>query len=385
MTSSIAQLLVPFLFLAQAAADSPTVHPDQPVAKPPVVGTDVMPPSPPAKPERRAPGTHPVTGKPMKTGLGPSDYAYTMPEGVTTREVAYYSDGVACYAKIFFPRGFDAGAKPGTPAVVLGQGWAGTHVSIEKYAARFAERGLVAMAIDYRGWGNSDGYARLLSPVNLGGGMERDENRHQIVENATVWIKRTRLLAKDQQEDYRNAISYIQGEPGVDRERIGVWGSSYAGGNSLAVAGQDARVKAIAVQVPGIGGNPDGTPPMSLTGAMLDDAIQRARTGQGAEMWTGFSRTLLVDSEQAAANRENNTLQWAKNIGERPFMVIVAEHEELIDNERAGKAALAFAKGPKEYVVVPDVTHFEIYSGEAFETASEAAARWFVTHLASQK
>jgi hypothetical protein len=307
-----------------------------------------------------------------------------MPEGVTTKEVAYYSDGIACYAKIFFPKGFDSSAQPGLPAVVLGQGWAGTHVSIEKYAARFAERGLVAMAIDYRGWGNSDGYPRVVSPVDLGGGMERDETRHRIVDNATVWSKRTRLLAKHQQEDYRNAISYIQGEPGVDPERIGVWGSSFAGGNSVAVAGQDARVKAIAVQVPGIGGNPDGTPPMALTGAMLEDAIRRARTGQGAEMWTGFSRALLVDFEQAQANRENNTMQWAKMIGERPFMVIVAEHEELIDNERSGKAALAFAKGPKEYVVVPGTTHFEVYSGEPFEIGSEAAARWFATHLGVQ-
>jgi len=62
-------------------------------------------------------------------------------------------------------------------------------------------------------------------------------------------------------------------------------------------------------------------------------------------------------------------------------MVIVAEHDELIDNERAGKAALAFAKGPKEYVVVPGITHFEMYSGKPFEISSEAAARWFVTHL----
>jgi uncharacterized protein len=378
MIAKLASTLVSLLFAQQ-------MHPDAPVAHPPTVPTAVTLPAPPPKPERPSPGPHPVTGKPMKTGLGPADYAYVMPEGVTMREVAYYSDGVACYAKIFLPASFDAAAKPGLPAVVLGQGWAGTHVSIEKYAARFAERGLVAMAIDYRGWGNSEGYPRLIAPVNLGGGMERDESRHQIVENATVWIKRTRLLAKDQQEDYRNAISYIQGEPGVDPERIGVWGSSYAGGNSLAVTGQDARVKAIAIQVPGIGGNPDGSPPTALTGALLQDAIQRARTGQGAEMWTGFSRSLLVDAEQAAANRENNTLQWAKNIGERPFMVIVAEHDELIDNDRSGKAAIAFATGPKEYVVVPDITHFEIYSGEPFEISSEAAARWLVTHLAGAK
>jgi hypothetical protein len=375
LISQVAAALV-WLIMAQQ------VQPQLPSSNPPKVDPAVTRPTPPSRPDRPVVGNDPRTGKPVaKSGLGPADYAYTMPEGVTTREVAYYSDGVACYAKIFFPKGFNPNATPGYPAVVLGQGWAGTHVSIEKYAARFAERGLVAMAIDYRGWGNSEGYVRLVSPVNLGGGMERDENRHTIIENATVWVKRTRLLARDQQEDYRNAISFIQGEPGVNPDRIGIWGSSFAGGHSVAVAGQDARVKAIAVQIPGISGNPNGTPPMDLTGAMLQDAIARARTGQGAEMWTGYSRSLLVDSEQVAANRENNTLQWARNIGERPFLVIVAQYDELINNDRAGKAAYDLAKGPKDYIVVPDITHFEMYSGRPFEISSEAAARWFTTHL----
>ena len=167
----------------------------------------------------------------------------------------------------------------------------------------------------------------------------------------------------------------------MNPDLIGVWGSSYAGGNSLAVAGQDARVKAIAVQIPGIGGNPDGTPPTNYSPAMLKDAIQRARTGQGGEMWTGYSRSLLIDNEMIDANAENNTLQWAKNIGTRPFMVIVAQYDELINNERAGKAAIDYAKGPKEYIVVPDITHFEMYSGKPFEISSEAAARWFTTYL----
>jgi uncharacterized protein len=378
MISTIASALISLTMMQQGAL----VHPETPSAKPPKAETAVTLATPPPKPAKPNAGNDPRTGKPpAKTALGPTDYAYTMPEGVMTKEVVYYSDGVACYAKIFYPKGFDAAAKPGKPAIVMGQGWAGTHVSIEKYAAAFASHGLVAMTIDYRGWGNSEGYVRLLSPVNLGGGMEKDENRHATLKNATVAIKRTRLLAKDQQEDYRNAISFIQGEPGVNADLIGVWGSSYAGGNSLAVAGQDARVKAIAVQIPGIGGNPDGTPPTSYTGPMLQDAIKRARTGQGAEMWTGYSRSLLIDSEMIEANTENNTLQWAKNIGARPFMVIVAQYDELINNDRAGKAALEFAKGPKEYIVVPDITHFEMYSGKPFEISSEAAARWFVTHL----
>ncbi|MEZ6029684.1 MAG: CocE/NonD family hydrolase [Hyphomonadaceae bacterium] len=377
MLTTAAASLVTLAFMQQGAT---MVHPEQPSANPPKVEQSVAIPTPPPKPATPTVGNDPRTGKPVaKQGLGPSDYAYVMPEGVTTKEIVYYSEGVPCYGKIFYPKGFDPAKK--TPAIVLGQGWAGSHVSIEKYAAAFAKHGLVAMAIDYRGWGNSEGNVRLLSPVDLGGGMEKDENRHTIIQNATVWVKRTKLDARDQQDDYRNAISFIQGEPGVDPDRIGVWGSSYAGGNSLAVAGQDARVKAIAIQIPGINGNPDGTPPMNYSGAVLEDAIKRARTGQGSELWTGYSRSLLIDSEMIEANRENNTLQWAKNIGERPFMVIVAQYDELINNDRAGKAALDYAKGPKEYIVVPDITHFEMYSGKPFEISSEAAARWFVTHL----
>jgi len=377
MFTTAASTLVSLLILQQG---STLIHPEAPSASPPKVEQSITLPAPPPKPASPVVGNDPRTGKPVeKKGLGPSDYAYVMPEGVTTKEIVYYSEGVPCYGKIFHPKGFDATKK--TPAIVLGQGWAGSHVSIEKYAAAFAKHGLIAMTIDYRGWGNSEGNVRLISPVNLGGGMEKDEARHSIIQNATVWVKRTKLDARDQQDDYRNAISFIQGEAGVDPDRIGVWGSSYAGGNSLAVAGQDARVKAIAIQIPGIGGNPNGTPPMNYSGAILEDAIKRARTGQGSEMWTGYSRSLLIDSEMIEANRENNTMQWAKNIGERPFMVIVAQYDELINNDAAGKAALDYAKGPKEYIVVPDITHFEMYSGKPFEISSEAAARWFVTHL----
>lgn len=377
MFTSAASTLVSLLMMQQG---STLVHPEASSADPPKVEQVILLPDPPPKPASPVVGNDPRTGKPVeKKGLEPSDYAYVMPEGVTTKEIVYYSEGVPCYGKIFYPKDFDAAKK--TPAIVMGQGWAGSHVSIEKYAAAFASHGLIAMTIDYRGWGNSSGNVRLLSPVDLGGGMEKDENRHAIVKNATVWVKRTKLDARDQQDDYRNAISFIQGEAGVDPDRIGVWGSSYAGGNSLAVAGQDARVKAIAIQIPGIGGNPNGTPPMAYSGAILEDAIKRACTGQGSEMWTGYSRSLLIDSEMIEANRENNTMQWAKNIGERPFMVIVAQYDELINNDAAGKAALAHAKGPKEYIVVPDITHFEMYSGKPFEISSEAAARWFVTHL----
>src|SRR6516225_8890464 len=184
--------------------------------------------------------------KKIKTGLWPEDWKYSLAEGVTSREVTYYSEGVACYGKVFFPKGFSTSGK--TPGVVMGQGWAGWHFSIEKYAARFAERGLVAMAIDYRGWGLSDGY--VSTAARLGGA---DDIRFTRTKTDVV-IKRTRLIPLDQVQDYRNAISFLQGEPGVDPDRIGIWGSSFAGGNVVVVAALDSRVKAIVGQVPAIAG-----------------------------------------------------------------------------------------------------------------------------------
>lgn len=312
-----------------------------------------------------------------KSGLTQDDWKYSLAPGVTVREAVYYSDGIACYAKLFFPKGFSSADK--TPGVVLGQGWAGTHFSIEKYGARFAERGLVAMVIDYRGWGMSDGFPSLTRP-GVGGDYHRDEKRVTTTA-AEVTIKRTRLLPLKQVEDYRNAISYLQGEAGVDPERIGIWGSSYSGGHTIMVAALDARVKAIAMQVPGISGKSVPAGPYALSGKLLEDAIQRARTGQGAEFETGFSARRMVDIETQQAVAEYRPMNYVQYLGNRPVLFIVAERDELIRNQDAGRAAYEMLPGPKSYIEVPGITHFEMYIGDAFERSSNAAADWFRKYL----
>jgi dienelactone hydrolase len=318
--------------------------------------------------------------KKIKTGLTPEDWKYSLAEGVATREVAYYSDGVGCYAKLFFPKGFSASGK--TPGVVLAQGWAGTHFSIEKYGARFAERGLVAMVIDYRGWGSSDGFiSQAQASVSTGDtGPVRDDKRVTNVKT-DVSLKRTRLIPMKQVEDYRNAISYLQGEPGVDPDRIGVWGSSFAGGNVIVVAALDARVKAVVGQVPSIAGKNSPLGPVPLRGRLLEDAIKRARTGQGAEFETGFSTRRMVDVETNQTVAEYRPFHYLKAVGDRPVLLIPAEKEELINNKENAYAAMEVLSGPKKLIEVPGVTHFEMYINEAFEISSNAAAAWFRQHL----
>jgi hypothetical protein len=185
------------------------VHPEK------MTGNGVKPAARPARPKIEI-GSPPDTvkdrtGREVQNGLRASDYEYKLGEGVKTKEIAFWSEGVACYGKIFYPKGFDANSKPGVPAVILGQGYAGNHFSIEKYANRMAEKGLVAIVIDYRGWGFSDSVPEAVNP-EIGGGVERDNTRFT-VKSATMRFKRTQIDPPGQQLDYRNAISYIQGEP----------------------------------------------------------------------------------------------------------------------------------------------------------------------------
>ncbi|MFN0124131.1 MAG: alpha/beta hydrolase [Blastocatellia bacterium] len=322
--------------------------------------------------------------KKIKSGLTPEDWAYKIADGVTAKEVTYFSDGVACYAKIFYPKGFSASGK--TPGVVLGQGWAGTHFSIEKYGARFAERGLVALVIDYRGWGTSDPFIAQAQPtVTTADPSQALDGRRIIKTKMDVVLKRTRLLPMRMVEDYRNAISYLQGESGVDPDRIGVWGSSFAGGHSIITAALDARVKAISVQIPSIAGRNAPVGPAPLRGAQLADAIKRARTGDGGEYETGYSTRRMVDIETQQAVAEYRPFHFLKAIGDRPVQFVVAEKEELMKNADHAYAALEVLTGPKKLISVPGITHFEMYSNEPFEISSNAAAAWFREHLGMEK
>jgi hypothetical protein len=311
--------------------------------------------------------------KKVKVGLTQEDWKYTLAEGVTTREVTFYSDGTPCYAKFFFPRGFSTAGK--TPGVVLAHGWAAVHFSIEKYGARFAERGLVAMVIDYRGWGGSDGF------ISTAETMKTSDDKRFTRLKADVIIKRTRLIPFKQVEDIRSAISYLQGEPGLDPDRIGIWGTSFGGGNVVVTAAMDSRVKAVVGQVPSIAGKNAQPGPVPLTGRLLEDAIKRARTGQGGEFETGFSTRRMVDVETQQAVAEYRPFRYVKEVGARPVLFIVAEKEELFNNRDHAYAAAELLTGPSQVISVPGITHFEMYINEAFEVSSNAAADWFRQHL----
>ncbi len=53
----------------------------------------------------------------------------------------------------------------------------------------------------------------------------------------------------------RDAITYAGGRAEVDENRIGLWGTSFAGGHSLVAAATDRRVKCVVAVVPTVSGH----------------------------------------------------------------------------------------------------------------------------------
>jgi hypothetical protein len=305
-------------------------------------------------------------------GTQPQDWVFALPAGVTSRQITFYSDGTPCYGRIFFPKGFTARGK--WPAVVVGHGINAQAVGIEKYAARFAERGLVAMAIDYRTYGYSGGDVLLLEPDTTTDELAVWEKE------ARIQVKRTNMNNFRETEDFRAAISYLQGEPGIDPERIGIWGSSNGASVVLMVAALDARVKAVVAQVGGAGGV-GASGPVAISPQMLEDGIKRARTGQGAEVDGGFSFRSKIDMWSSQVNREFRPGMMIGRIPETTRILwIPVEKDELIPARGMNAASKAF-KGASQVIEVPYLTHFQIYSHTGFEVSSNLAADWFLKYM----
>jgi dienelactone hydrolase len=312
-------------------------------------------------------------------GTQPRDWNYDLPAGVTTRQVTFYVDGgTPLYGKMFLPRGFSTSGR--WPAIVVGHGINALSIGIEKYAARFAERGLVAMAIDYQSYGFSGSGSddiRLLEPDPTTDAQPVTERQMRIL------LKRTNLNNVHEINDVRAAISFLQGEPGIDPTRIGLFGSSNGGTIMTAVAGVDARPRAVVAQV--IAPRPAARRPIGIGPNAIEDAIARVRTGQGAEIDGGFSFRSKVDQWYTTRNQDVQAGAWLDQIAPTTAVLFVpAEKDELTRGADGAIEAAKFLNGrgvTAQAIVLPGLTHFQAYSYAGFEVGSNLAADWFLKYL----
>ncbi len=295
---------------------------------------------------------------------------------VKSVQVDIYSDGTRLSGDVFYPPAAKLGKK--YPAIVMCQGWGGVRKHSNKsYAPYFARAGYVVLTFDYRGWGDSD--SRLI----IKGDMPKPDENGEV----TVKAQAIRELVDplDQTEDIINSISFISGDPKVDRDRIGLWGTSYGGGHVLYVATHDSRVKCIVSQVPSMESSLIVT---AAGGKKMAEkkAIQRARAEidpvpQGFEVFrsllyvTGLKGTPYIS--RMAAYRP---VEYAEQLTV-PILIIAAKKDELIDNEKNGGLVYEKVKQnvPARYEMF-NMSHFEIYS-EGLEQARGMAIEWFDKHL----
>jgi cephalosporin-C deacetylase-like acetyl esterase len=115
------------------------------------------------------------------------------------------------------------------PCLVMAHGWTCLkEMYLDQFAEHFSSKlNLACLVYDHRGFGDSD---------------TRDgQPRHEIIPT-------------QQASDFQDAITYAQSRPDVNKDKIGVWGSSFGGGLVLWLGAVDRRVKAVLSQVPSVDG-----------------------------------------------------------------------------------------------------------------------------------
>ncbi len=284
-------------------------------------------------------------------------------------------DGVELGAWLFLP----GGSAP-HPAITMAHGFAGIKDhGIEPFAKAFAAAGFVVLVHDHRNFGES-------------GGEPRGD------------IDPWRQIA-----DWRRVISYLETRPEVDPSRIGLWGTSYAGGHAIVMGATDRRLRCVVAQVPTISGYeqglrrvaPDATP--SLEQAFSDDeraqlrgepprrqavvsadpAVPAAYRSQDAvDFYLQPTPAGLWDNEitlrSIRAARMYEPGAWIARVSPTPLLMIVAKDDRLTVADLA-LAAYERALQPKRLALLPG-GHFDPYLGQ-FAQAEAAATGWFREHL----
>lgn len=299
----------------------------------------------------------------------------TTPENLT-----FTSQGATCAAWLFHAADDRLATSAGRPVVVLAHGLGGTKDSgLAPFAEAFAAAGLDAFVFDYRGFGESEGMPR--QTVSLAG----------------------------QVADWRAAITAAAALPGVDPQRVVLWGVSLAGGHVLSAAAGRSDIAAVVSLVPMVDGVAAG---FHATKSHRPGELARATglglaskvsvlAGRGQRMMPLVARpgevgalTLpgsLEDMLSIAGPSWRNEIaaEVSLELGSRqptkdaklvrcPVLVQIADFDQSSPPHAAAKAAFKAKAEVRHY----PGDHFDLFPGKPFHEAAVKHAVSFLTrHL----
>ena len=293
---------------------------------------------------------------------------------VLQRDITLWSDGTRLSGVLLYPKDRPDGRK--LPAIVLCNGWGGTKAFLMRsgIAPRFAAAGYVVINYDYRGWGESD--SRLVVRDEM---PEPDEDGYVTVKTQAV---REVVDPVDQQKDIDAAVSYVHGNPMVDPERLGIWGTSFGGGHVIYRAAHDRRVACVVAQV---GSMPDDWTKRYPAGlrSVYKQKAARARGLTDPAPQGGGSPGELRGTPYSERIALFNPGQYADRV-RVPTLLIDAEKEHYFKiEENSGRVHRILKENgvPTEYHVLEGKKHYDVYSGPLLDEVMKLEIAWFDRYL----
>jgi len=236
----------------------------------------------------------------------------------------------------------------------MAHGFAGTKEhDIARFAEAFADAGFVVLVHDHRNFGTSGGEVRG---------------------DVDSWRKIV---------DWRRAVSYLESRVEVDSHRIGLWGTSSAGGHAIVLGATDRRMRCVVAQVPTISGYEQGLRRVSPdTLPTLEQAFDEDEREQLRGEALRRQPVVSVDISVPAAYRSKDALgfylqpvseglweneitlrstrvarmhepgSWISRVSPTPLLLVVALEDRLTVTDLA-LAAYERALGPKRLALIP--------------------------------
>jgi alpha-beta hydrolase superfamily lysophospholipase len=290
------------------------------------------------------------------------------------RRVKFYSDGIELVGYVYQPADLAPGERRAAVLVCHGFGASQDRV-LPDAASALTAAGYVAMTLDYRGFGESQG-------------------------------PRFRMIPQEQVRDIRNALTFLEQQPEVVADRLALWGTSFGGANVAYVAGVDRRV-ACTVSLVGVGNGLRWIRSMRRAHEWL--ALRREiEADWRQQVLTGESRLvdrtylMLPDPPSAVAiaatlaafpeacrqmplETARAVMEFAPDsvvhqISPRPILFVVAGNDGLVLNELT-RELYDLAGPPKKWVAIPDIEHYEMYLPENLTRAMTESLAWYQLHL----
>lgn len=259
------------------------------------------------------------------------------------------------------------------PCIIMTHGFAALK---EHYLAKFAEvfvkAGMCVLVYDNRNFGDSEG-----------------EVRFEV--NPALQVR-----------DLSDAITFVQTKSEVDANKIGLWGTSFSGGNVIVAASKDARVRCVVAQVPFVKGHheylkmarPDLWEIVQKKYAVDNKARSEGRLPAMTPVVTSDPTKSVVMKQAEAYDFFTSIPQWQNQVTLRsvqmsgdyapidsiskiksiPILFIIADHDTICLTDLALEAFEKISS-PKKCVMIRG-HHFAAYQ-EQFEVCAKEACEWF--------